>query len=199
MSKSRSVDSLSSDNEVEIHPLNRKTGSTTITTTENTTQETEDGYDSLRAGNNEGLRLDAAALAAKHLTAKFRTKRPPKMKSQSYELCGSTDDQDVECKEAIIIRPTQKGPLVKSMAVSESCEPLMEDSQTVTNSYAPTSDSLISPESRLSSYGSEAVSCCTEPLSASSQPHDFPGNGGLVAAKLRGIEHTRKDMSSGWL
>lgn len=144
-----------------------------------------------------GLSLDPAALAARHLTEKFRTRRPPKtsvsfdennpadnsvenQESSMDQLMDSTDEvRGVACSST-----TESRSVSPSLAVSESCEPLMlYHNRSIANQKAP--DYPISP-------------------SGNAPPSDIrsvgrPANGSLQASHLPGVQPINRQMSGGWL
>lgn len=202
-SKSRSDESLSSGNEgeQEQEPLQDDDRSPDECAAQDS-QELENRISVagiLRSNSGSGgLSLDPAALAARHLTEKFRTRRPPKT-SVSFDENNPSDNNTVENQESSLDHlmestyelggvacssTTESRSVSPSLAVSESCEPLMlYHNRSITN-QKPTEYSL-SP-------------------SASVPPSDIrsigrPANGSLQASHLPGVQPINRQMSGGWL
>ena len=152
----------------------------------------------LRSGaRTGGLSLDPAALAARQLTERLRTKRPPKS-SVSFDenpAPGSLENNESSTDPLVQQSEGNTGTcsssygsrsVSPSLAISESCEPLMTEHSRV---CAPSN--LMKTSNRLSP-------------SASEPPSDIrtigqPANGSLQASRIPGIQPINRQMSAGWL
>ena len=197
LSKSRSDESVSSENEGEQDPLqddnkiNDERGNQTGQEMENMINVS--GILRPNSGGGGGLKLDPAALAARHLTEKFRTRRPPKTSvsfddntttnllkipdSATEPLVESNDLLQSTCSRSLESRTASP-----SLAVSESCEPLMMEHNRVNPRQTETqlSPSTSEPPTAIRSLG-------------------FPANGSLLASRLPNVQPINREMSGGWL
>lgn len=206
LSKSRSDESLSSGNECEQEqePLQYDDRSPDdAITQEGQEMENRITVSSILRYNSGGggLSLDPAALAARHLTEKFRTKRPPKTSvsfdenttANSNENRDSSTDLLVQGSENSVATAAAASPscesrsMSPSLVVSESCEPLMMEH----NRAHLSQQSSVKPPLQLSP--------------SSSEPPTFipsigqPANGSLQASRLPDIQPINRQMSAGWL
>ncbi|KAF2365767.1 Ion transport domain [Trinorchestia longiramus] len=205
LSKSRSDESLSSGNECEQEqePLQDEDHSPEDA---NNVQDNQDAENRITVAGilrsnsgGGGLSLDPAALAARHLTEKFRTRRPPKT-SVSFDEnipAAETPNENQESSLDNLIESTEEvrppagcsssvdsRSVSPSLAVSESCEPLMMD-----HNRSISNQNTIS--NRLSPSNSEP-------------PPDIPSitrpaNGSLQAPRLPGVQPINRQMTGGWL
>ncbi|KAA0194446.1 hypothetical protein HAZT_HAZT002764 [Hyalella azteca] len=205
LSKSRSDESMSSGNECEQEqePLQDDDRSPDDGLSTHGGQEMENrisvsGILRPNNGTGGGLSLDPAALAARHLTEKFRTRRPPKTSVSFDENAPGNENANTNQESSLNnlvesvdhVHPAGCSSSVDSRSISpslvasESCEPLMLfQNRSIANQNAPLN--------RLSPSSSEPPS----DIPSSGRP----ANGSLQASHLPGVQTTNQQVAGGWL
>lgn len=199
LSKSRSEESMSSCNEGEQDPLQDDDKSAEDRVgpdgPEMDNMMTVAGILRRNSGGGGGLKLDPAALAARHLTEKFRTRRPPKTSVSFDENKTTATEENERCSTDPLVQPgdvtqgtcspsIESRSVSPSLAISESCEPLMMDHNRI-NVNPLSSENQLSPSS-------------SEPPIGIQSP-GFPANGSLLASRLPNVQPINRQMSGGWL